>query len=144
LWARRRNHIYFVEAIGVNAIKIGIATNLDDRMEGLRGGCPTPIKMLLSIRGTSLAERRLHKFFDEERLHSEWFVGSDRLRSFIASLSTLDPKAISSRIRGIYGRVKAAAPPGRRPRRDRAWQRRRAKRLWREVDALFAAKAVPA
>ena len=88
---KRENHIvYFIEAIGVNAIKIGLVWTrgefpypryVEQRMKDLQASCPLPLA-LIGIT-TKFSEKTLHEKFSLLNIHGEWFEGSTELRQFI-------------------------------------------------------------
>lgn len=85
--ARSTRTVYFVEAIGVGLIKIGITHDIERRMRVLRANSPVPLALLAAIPGTLFDERRLHDQFARERAHGEWFFASSSLRIFVEGLA---------------------------------------------------------
>lgn len=81
--------IYFAQTGDNRFIKIGFATNVTKRVEGLRTGSPMPIKVLATMSGTIPIERQLHARFDHLRVNREWFESSRALVEFALSASQL-------------------------------------------------------
>ena len=63
--------VYFVR-IGKH-IKIGVTTNLKQRLQSFRTSTAEDITVLLTIPGDREVERRLHDLFQEERIRLEFF-----------------------------------------------------------------------
>lgn len=76
--------VYFIEAVGLELIKIGQTRLLDDRIRSLATGSPVPLKLIGYIAGTAARERKLHKQFARDRAHGEWFRATPELRRYIA------------------------------------------------------------
>lgn len=83
--AERSGHgfIYFVEAVGTNRIKIGLAANVKKRVGELQVGCPVDLLLLGFCSGSLFRERETHRRFDHLRHRGEWFEGTADLRLFI-------------------------------------------------------------
>jgi hypothetical protein len=45
--------------------------------------CPAPVDIAAVFAGSMSDERRLHRYFDKQRLNGEWFVLSDDIKSLI-------------------------------------------------------------
>ena len=65
--------IYFIEAVGLDLVKIGTTEDLDRRMAHLAAVCPTPIVLLKQLPGGRSEERELHSRWGAHRVHHEWF-----------------------------------------------------------------------
>lgn len=84
---RRKSHlVYFAEAVGLNLIKIGVAADVAKRLEGLRTGCPVPIKLLGTMPGDVEIERFLHQDLAPHRTHGEWFRKSPEVEHYVDCL----------------------------------------------------------
>lgn len=55
------------------SIKIGVATDIAQRVKSLQGGSAATLKLRWSARGGFPLERHLHEKFDVKRTHGEWF-----------------------------------------------------------------------
>jgi hypothetical protein len=81
--------VYFVQADGRGPVKIGYASTLKDRLNGLSTAHHGTLKVLAAMRGTVLEEREMHKRFAHLRIKGEWFKMARELRNFIKSLPRL-------------------------------------------------------
>lgn len=80
-------HIYFIEAVGLAAIKVGWAKrSVQRRLSQLQIGCPVELRLLFSMVGAPLHERLLHHRFKAFRLRGEWFRADFELRRYIEDL----------------------------------------------------------
>jgi hypothetical protein len=70
-------------------VKIGYASTLKDRLNGLSTAHHGTLKVLAAMRGTVLEEREMHKRFAHLRIKGEWFKMARELRNFIKSLPRL-------------------------------------------------------
>lgn len=131
-WRRLRNHLYFVQCEVTNVIKIGVTGKLDERMSALRCSSPTPLRLLLSVRGTARAERGLHLHFKNDRLHGEWFKASDRIYTLIEQLRCASAAEISQTLARMRTPAVKRYQGG-----ERGRQKRRAGRLWANLEFLF-------
>lgn len=82
--AKPKAHVYFVGAAGCDVVKIGMAINVERRLEVLQSMSPVELFVcaIAEYGGASL-ERVLHRRFDEYRLHGEWFAFADDIRACI-------------------------------------------------------------
>ncbi len=81
--------IYFIEAIGLERIKIGVTNNLSHRLGILQACSPIRLKVLLAMPGTTQTEAGFHRRFAAFRLHGEWFQATARLRDAIRALQSM-------------------------------------------------------
>jgi hypothetical protein len=102
--------VYFVEAVGLDAVKIGWASDLGMRLKGLRTGCPAPLRVLRVIRGGHALELAMHERFKAHRTSGEWF----RLSAIEAAIAAL-PDEMAAEKRATSD---ASAP------RSKRWRRR--------------------
>lgn len=85
---------YFVEALGLNMVKIGATTDLRIRLASLQGGSPVELRLM----GTTLvAEDAVHAEFSCNRVRGTWFVPTPRLLSFIAEHARLNGQRIKDK-----------------------------------------------
>lgn len=77
--------VYFVQATPGTPIKIGYATNPDDRLASLQTGSPYRLRILLAVPGSRKHERTLHLYFYESRLVGEWFAESGPLLDLVTA-----------------------------------------------------------
>jgi hypothetical protein len=79
--------VYFVEAQGLNAVKIGFSAREPTlRIESLQTACPMPLVPLGAIRGTVRDERLLHARFREHHLRGEWYALTPHMRDQLEEL----------------------------------------------------------
>jgi len=74
-------NVYFVRAGNRGAIKIGIARNVNRRIDALQTGNAFKLNLIASIPCSSRKEAehlegRLHRFFSKQRIRGEWFQGN--------------------------------------------------------------------
>jgi len=66
--------VYIIQA--GKFFKIGFSTNIIKRMSGIQVGCPFPVELVLTIRGSNRDdEKYLHKIFEHKKTSAgnEWF-----------------------------------------------------------------------
>lgn len=83
--------IYFVEAVGLERIKIGMTNRLHSRLVSLQMYCPVRIRLLATLPGGSNEEAALHREFMSANLHGEWFQLNSKLRKFISKVRASTP-----------------------------------------------------
>lgn len=76
--------VYFIEAVGADAIKIGIARNVDRRLQGHQVSCPLPLRLLASAPGGMEEEKHIHHRFAHLLVRGEWFSAKSEIMAFIA------------------------------------------------------------
>ncbi len=76
--------VYFMQVEPEGPIKIGIAENVQSRLDSIQSASPYPIRVIGVIpRGGIKLERELHRQFKEGRLRGEWFWPTTELLSWI-------------------------------------------------------------
>jgi len=65
--------VYFIEAVGLQRIKIGVSTNVGRRRRQLECSSPAKLVLIGCISGTTITERYLHLAFRAWRVNREWF-----------------------------------------------------------------------
>jgi hypothetical protein len=88
--------IYFVEALGADAIKIGYTRGLADgtahgRVSTMQSNCPLTLKLLATMPGGYDDERELHVRFSDDWIRGDWFRASAELRAFISQFPEAAP-----------------------------------------------------
>jgi len=70
-----RAHLYFIDAIGSNLIKIGVSKKPESRLKRLRTGSPLPLELQTVVLCASDFEKSLHEHLTRLNYHShgEWF-----------------------------------------------------------------------
>ncbi len=71
-------NVYLLKCLGTNFYKIGIAKNVDSRIDNLQPSCPLEIfevtsKVMISRTQALLFEEDLHLKYADKRVHHEWF-----------------------------------------------------------------------
>jgi len=68
-------HLYFIDAIGSNLIKIGVSKKPESRLKRLRTGSPLPLELQTVVLCASDFEKSLHEHLTRLNYHShgEWF-----------------------------------------------------------------------
>jgi len=103
---RGRNElVYFIEAVGLDVVKIGYARDIDERLRKLAPGCPAPLRLLGVMPGGPSTEHHLHTALYSLRAHGEWFRRGPEMEAILA---TLQP-APAKRKRPLYGLERLAA-----------------------------------
>lgn len=78
--------IYFLRSQCANGfIKIGIARDLEPRINGLQAGSPYRLKLVRVLAGGRREERALHKVFAADHYRGEWYRPSEALIAFLIS-----------------------------------------------------------
>jgi integrase len=75
--------IYFMLAEEFQRLKIGITTNISNRLGMVQNACPSPVKLLRTIPGDISLELRLHRKLRNFRCHGEWFQWNEQTRRLI-------------------------------------------------------------
>ena len=89
--------MYFVECVGAEAVKIGIATNLAQRLATLRTCNPFPLEVRLQIPGDESREARIHEKFRHLRMRGEWFALTYEIHLFMAACRNEERAFLSGR-----------------------------------------------
>jgi len=105
--------VYFVRAGNRGAIKIGVASNVERRLETLQTGNAFKLHVLATIpcdnRGHALTlEARFHKFFARQRIRGEWFQGNIDFRKINGIIDCDNTKSALDRSEPTYKHVKNA------------------------------------
>lgn len=73
--------VYFIRC-EAGPIKIGWSSDMRKRLEMLQNMSPFTLELLGQVRAPKIAERRIHRHFDEIRLHGEWFKDDGEVAEF--------------------------------------------------------------
>jgi hypothetical protein len=68
--------LYFIANTYARVIKIGVTTNIDQRMRHLQLSCGHELALLALVPGGGVFERKLHQRFEADRTIGEWFLWS--------------------------------------------------------------------
>lgn len=97
--------VYLVGSSLSRPVKIGVAGNVQSRLEELRTGSPVPLHLLWKTRGDRDLEFSLHEYFAPYRIHGEWFdFGDEDPAALVATAAVLmghltHPKRVTDRNR---------------------------------------------
>ena len=83
----RQKTIYFIVADGLDMVKIGCSSWVENRMEALSHWSPVPLRIAASAPGDHKLEAFIHRRFADDRSHKEWFRLSPALRNLIECLN---------------------------------------------------------
>lgn len=84
-----KKQIYFIRPIqGVGLVKIGCSSWPSHRLQFLLGWSPVPLEIAASGPGDHTLERALHRLFDADRSHKEWFRSSQQLLAGIEAVAS--------------------------------------------------------
>jgi hypothetical protein len=65
--------VYFVTCREANAVKIGFSVEPRARLPEIQWGCPLALTLEAIMPGDQSEERRLHRWFADDRITGEWF-----------------------------------------------------------------------
>ena len=105
--------VYFVRAGNRGAIKIGVARNVQRRIDTMQTGNAFKLNLLASIKCDNRdhaysMEKRIHSFFARQRIRGEWFQGNIDFRK-IENITDVDTTRSSiTRVKSDYVHVKNA------------------------------------
>lgn len=73
--ATGKNYIYLLRAEGLNRYKIGIASNIKDRIKRIQTASPVKINSIHHVytENVVLKEKDLHEYYKSQRVIGEWF-----------------------------------------------------------------------
>ena len=71
---KKHGYVYFVQADD-QYYKIGGTSNLESRIKSLQVASPNDLKLIawLEINDWPEKEKQVHKYFDDKKIHGEWF-----------------------------------------------------------------------
>ena len=79
-------YIYFIEAVGTDKVKIGIAKDPEERLKQLQTGSSVKLRLMDSIGAYANEEKKLHLKFKDLRHSGEWFFLTKELKDYISGL----------------------------------------------------------
>ena len=86
--APRESCVYFIECVGHSLVKIGVATNVVQRLTDLKCACPFELRILATIPGSFDDEGRLHSQFSGYHVRGEWFRLEGEVAAFVEGVQT--------------------------------------------------------
>lgn len=101
--------VYFVTCRAANAVKIGYSVEPRARLPEIQWGCPLPLTLEAVMPGDASEERRLHRWFVDDRITGEWFRLSEMIELIIKNNAVPHETALK---RNRHSK----------PRRHRVWQ----------------------
>lgn len=69
--------VYLIGSALSRPVKIGVANNVQSRLDELRTGSPVPLHLIWKTAGDNDLEFSLHEYFAPYRIHGEWFDFED-------------------------------------------------------------------
>lgn len=104
--------VYFVHAPTSDLIKVGIASNMQQRLAALQCGSPEKLVLLgvLPDADAKQAERELHGILRPHRAHGEWFRAHPSLMRFIEKHAISPDDHHRRKMAAVGARLRAAAP----------------------------------
>lgn len=115
---RQDREVYFLQAVTLKLIKIGVADNAEKRCRDLAMSSPDRLAVLgvMICRQFGRTEGLLHERFKRRRRHGEWFEATPDLLDYIEAFATTNTGRISRLQRACDDPKKAK---GRKPRTHR-------------------------
>lgn len=77
-------YVYIIEAIGLAAVKIGVAFDIRRRLGQLQVGCPADLRILLRQKGGKARELELHREFEDLNIRGDWFRLKGALADYVS------------------------------------------------------------
>lgn len=78
--------VYFMEARGLNTVKIGFAAEPWNRLRKVQSDCPVPVEIVGLVPGGGAREAEMHRLFTAHRQNREWFRFDPPIREYVARL----------------------------------------------------------
>ncbi len=72
----KKKDLYIIQCDKTGAFKVGVTSNIEQRMKTLKTGCPYEIKLILKIDGGGYLEKDFHKRLKKYKTskgNQEWF-----------------------------------------------------------------------
>jgi len=79
-------YVYIIGNLDHKVCKIGFAKRPLARLSQLQTGCPYKLVLFKEYLGNIPMEKRLHKKYEEYKLHGEWFEIRDKLKKVILTI----------------------------------------------------------
>ncbi len=83
-------YIYFIKAVSLNRVKIGMTENIHQRIINLKANSPDELELLKVVRTNSTypTDHAIHALFSHLRVRGEWFSLTSEMQNFIEQLET--------------------------------------------------------
>lgn len=75
--------VYFITCREANAVKIGHSVDPYGRLPEIQLGCPLSLKVEALVPGGAAEEKRFHTWFEDDRIHGEWFRLTEMIETII-------------------------------------------------------------
>lgn len=79
------SRVYFIEAVGLDLIKIGYAFDLQKRFTAMMTASPAPLSLLGVMPGGPRREMEIHDRLSDHRAHGEWFHKTPEVMAVVAT-----------------------------------------------------------
>jgi hypothetical protein len=76
-------HLYFILGEKTRRLKVGVSTNFDQRLHGMRRQNFDDIIVLGTIPGDEALEREIHKELESFHTHNEFFDYTDEVKAVV-------------------------------------------------------------
>jgi hypothetical protein len=74
--SRPNKHLYFINMLGTTFYKIGVSSNVNERLKGMQTANPLPCKVVyntVKLESYDTYEKSFHYEYETKRLKGEWF-----------------------------------------------------------------------
>jgi len=95
----------YLYAIGCkDAVKFGIAKDVQARQKLFKTGNPYPLIVFASIKTDNalLLEKKIHFIFSKSKIAGEWFADNDSIQSLITVIKENNPDNLTNLINNAY------------------------------------------
>ncbi|ESQ10959.1 MAG: GIY-YIG nuclease family protein [Thiohalocapsa sp. PB-PSB1] len=80
-------YVYFIEAIGLDRVKIGYSDNPEKRLKQLSTGSPVSLSIYARVPGNQVMEKEIYQRFLHLRVENEWFHFTNEIKEYIEANS---------------------------------------------------------
>lgn len=91
--------VYFVRSIDSGLIKIGVTSDVAQRIASFQTSVPGGVELVHTEAGGPVRERELHTVFHAERANGEWFRYSDSIAEYVTSYAATNRDSL----KGVTG-----------------------------------------
>lgn len=101
----RESHsvVYFIEAVGLDLIKIGYAIDLPKRFTGMMTTSPAALTLLGVLDGGPKLECAIHEQLAAHRAHGEWFRKTPEVMAVVATARPSDGQQFLNQTAKVRG-----------------------------------------
>lgn len=79
------SRVYFIEAVGLDLVKVGYALDVAKRFTGMMTTSPAPLTLLGMLDGGPKLEAAIHEQLAAHRAHGEWFHKTAEVMAVVAT-----------------------------------------------------------